>query len=52
MGSKAGKNRRRRGQTLIMITLALVPMFGMMGLVSDFGYMQFVKMSAQTAAWI
>src|SRR5215467_5108267 len=41
---------RRSGQILIMFTLALIPMFGIMGLVTDLGYMHFVKMSAQTAA--
>lgn len=40
----------RNGQVAIMLTLALVPMFAIIGLVTDFGYMQFVKMSAQTAA--
>ena len=33
-----------------MVTFALIPMFGILGLVVDFGYMHFVKMSAQTAA--
>ena len=33
-----------------MVTLALIPLFGILGLVTDIGYMQFVKMSAQTAA--
>jgi Flp pilus assembly protein TadG len=33
-----------------MVTFALIPMFGILGLVTDFGYMHFVKMSAQTAA--
>jgi len=33
-----------------MFTLVLVPMFGLMGLVSDVGYMYFIKSSAQTAA--
>jgi Putative Flp pilus-assembly TadE/G-like len=40
----------RRGQALIMVTLVLVPMIGFFGLVTDVGYMHFVKMSAQTAA--
>ena len=35
---------------MIMLTLGLVPMFAIMGLVTDFGYMHFIKMSAQTAA--
>jgi Flp pilus assembly protein TadG len=41
---------RRSGQVLLMVTMALIPMFGIMGLVTDLGYMHFVKMSAQTAA--
>ena len=41
---------RRSGQVLLMVTLAMVPMFGILGLVTDIGYMHFVKMSAQTAA--
>jgi hypothetical protein len=41
---------RESGQALIMITLALVPMFGIMGMVTDLGYMHYVKMRAQTAA--
>jgi hypothetical protein len=41
---------RRGGQILLMFTLALIPMFGLIGLVTDLGYMHFIKMSAQTAA--
>jgi Flp pilus assembly protein TadG len=41
---------RRSGQVLLMVTLAMVPLLGMLGLVTDFGYMHYVKMSAQTAA--
>ncbi len=33
-----------------MVTLLIVPICGIVGLVSDIGYMQFIKMSAQTAA--
>ena len=39
---------RRSGQVLLMVTFALIPMFGILGLVTDFGYMHFVKMSAHT----
>jgi hypothetical protein len=35
---------------MIMFTLAMIPIFGIMGLVTDIGYMHFVKTSAQTAA--
>jgi Putative Flp pilus-assembly TadE/G-like len=41
---------RHRGQALIMTTLALIPMFGLMGLAVDLGWMEFTKKSAQTAA--
>src|SRR5690242_4845176 len=40
----------RSGQISIMLALAMVPMFGLIGLVTDIGYMRFIKMSAQTAA--
>src|SRR5690242_5180813 len=40
----------RRGQVLVMVTLVMVPLFAMVGLVTDLGYMHFIKMSAQTAA--
>ncbi|PYT29005.1 MAG: hypothetical protein DMG57_13085 [Acidobacteria bacterium] len=38
------------GQALILVTFALIPMFGLMGLVVDIGWMEFVRKSAQTAA--
>ena len=41
---------KEKGQILLMTTLIAVPMFGMLGLVTDLGYMHFVKMSAQSAA--
>jgi Flp pilus assembly protein TadG len=44
------RRSRRSGQVLLMVTLAMIPMFGILGLVTDFGYMHYVKMSAQTAA--
>jgi Flp pilus assembly protein TadG len=45
-----GKADRRRGQILIMTTLVSIPLFGMLGLVTDLGYMHYVKMTAQSAA--
>ncbi|HXJ43242.1 MAG TPA: pilus assembly protein TadG-related protein [Bryobacteraceae bacterium] len=42
--------RRRSGQTLIMFTLALVPLMGMLGLVVDIGWAYFRQEAAQTAA--
>src|SRR5207245_1280712 len=41
---------RRSGQVLIMTTMALIPMFGLLGLAVDLGWMEFTKKSAQTAA--
>jgi hypothetical protein len=41
---------KRRGQALILVTLASIPLFGLLGLVVDLGWMEFVKKSAQTAA--
>src|SRR5215469_13218903 len=42
--------KRQNGQILLTFTLVMVPLFGVIGLVSDIGYMHFTKMSAQTAA--
>lgn len=50
MRTQCKRRDGRSGQTLLMVTLALIPMFGIMGMVTDFGYMHFVKMEAQTAA--
>lgn len=44
------RSNASNGQVTIMLTLALIPMFGLVGLVTDIGYMRFLKMSAQTAA--
>jgi len=33
-----------------MTTLCLIPMFGLVGLAVDLGWMEFIKKSAQTAA--
>ncbi|HWB83788.1 MAG TPA: pilus assembly protein TadG-related protein [Bryobacteraceae bacterium] len=50
MGRHYGNTGRRNGQVLLMMTLVMVPMFGVLGLVTDVGYLHFVKVSAQTAA--
>ncbi|MDQ1473646.1 MAG: hypothetical protein QOJ99_5126 [Bryobacterales bacterium] len=46
------KKRRdpRAGQTLIMFTLAIIPLLGMLGLVVDIGWAYFRQESAQTAS--
>src|SRR5437667_7052311 len=41
---------KHRGQALILVTLTLIPMFGLLGLAVDLGWMEFTKKSAQTAA--
>jgi hypothetical protein len=50
MSPQSHRYQRQKGQLLIMVSLLIVPMFGMLGLVTDFGYMHYVKMEAQTAA--
>lgn len=35
---------------MLLVTVALIPMLGLLGLVVDLGYMQYVQKSAQTAA--
>ena len=40
----------RKGQTAILFTLAAVPLFGIVGMVVDVGWMYFRKQAAQTAA--
>jgi hypothetical protein len=35
---------------LILVTLSLIPMFGLLGLAVDLGWMEFTKKAAQTAA--
>ncbi len=41
---------RRRGQALVMVGLALTAMFGLMGLLVDFGYAFFLEKAMQSAA--
>ena len=40
----------RRGQTAVLFTLAIVPLFGVLGLVIDIGWAYYRKEAAQTAA--
>jgi hypothetical protein len=47
---KKNSAKKRTGQALIMVTMSLIPMFGLLGLVVDVGWMEFVKKQAQTAA--
>lgn len=44
------RTRRRQGQALVMVTLALMAMFGLMGLLVDFGYAFFLEKMMQNAA--
>ncbi len=43
-------NSGRSGQAVLLVTLSLVPMIGMVSLVTDAGYLYYVKNSAQAAA--
>ena len=49
MGVKMSDSKRS-GQVLIMTTLMIVPLVGALGMVTDFGYMHYVKETAQSAA--
>ena len=40
----------RNGQAVLLVTLALVPMIGLVSLVTDVGYLYYLKNSAQAAA--
>src|SRR6266542_3452544 len=41
---------RTKGQAVLLVTAALIPLMGLLGLVSDIGYMLFTRKSAQKAA--
>jgi hypothetical protein len=43
-------DKRRSGQALVMVTLALFAMLGLMGLLVDFGWAFFVEKMSQNAA--
>ena len=47
---KRDYTKRSQGQAMLLVTIALIPMLGLVGLVTDIGYMQYVQRSAQTAA--
>jgi hypothetical protein len=40
----------KNGQTLVLVTLAILTIFGLLGLLVDFGWMHFRQEAAQTAA--
>jgi Flp pilus assembly protein TadG len=44
------RDRNRRGQTVLLLTGAIIPLAGLVGLVTDIGYMHYVQRSAQKAA--
>src|SRR5437588_8858434 len=46
-------NRRKirsKGQAILLITVALIPVMGLAGLAIDVGYMQYTQRTAQAAA--
>jgi len=45
-----GDHGEQRGQALLMVTLAIVVIFGLLGLVVDVGWMHYRQLAAQTAA--
>lgn len=50
MSTMRRRDGRPRGQVLLLVTFSFIPIFGMIGLVSDIGWMHFLKKSAQAAA--
>ena len=50
MLSQGNFTDRSKGQAILLLTVGLIPMLGLIGLVTDLGYMRFVKTAAQTAA--
>src|SRR6266481_4669559 len=44
------RSTKRRGQVMLLVTFAIVPLAGVVGLVTDIGYMRYVQRSAQKAA--
>lgn len=46
----SARNKRRTGQALVMVTLALFAMMGIIGLAVDLGWSFYVKKTAQAAA--
>src|SRR5215472_4431179 len=38
------------GQTLLLVTVSMVPLMGLVGLAIDMGYMQYTQRAAQAAA--
>src|SRR5690242_5391231 len=47
---RSGFRKRSRGQALLLVSISSIPMMAMLGLVSDLGYMHYLKKSAQAAA--
>jgi len=41
---------RKRGQAVLIVTVALVPIIGLVGLVTDLGFMYYLRSQAQAAA--
>ena len=44
------RRRSYKGQATLLVTFVLIPMVGLLGLVTDMGYMHYLKKSAQAAA--
>lgn len=50
MSHLSRRKKTSRGQAILLITVALIPLMGLAGLAMDIGYMQYTQRSAQTAA--
>src|SRR5215467_6836853 len=42
--------KNHKGQALLLVTVAMIPLMGVVGLAIDMGYMEYTQRAAQTAA--
>src|SRR5215813_8046066 len=50
MSDTSRRKSSNKGQAILLITVALIPLMGLAGLAMDVGYMQYTQRSAQAAA--
>jgi Putative Flp pilus-assembly TadE/G-like len=50
MSDTSRRKSTSKGQAILLITVALIPLMGLAGLAIDIGYMQYIQRSAQAAA--
>jgi hypothetical protein len=50
MTRRHDSQKKAKGQMVLLVTVAIVPMMAILGLVTDLGYMNYIQKSAQAAA--